>query len=430
LSEYSVAVVGLGKIGLPLAARCAQSGLRVTGCDINPDVVRSVNAGRSHIKEEAGLEEAVAAAVRSGLLSATSETTEAVRLATVVVVIVPVVVDDERNVDYRGIDSATRAVAEGLQPGTLVLYETTLPVGTTRTRFGPVLEQGSGLHAGSDFCLAFSPERVYSGRIFRDLQQYPKVVGGITPECTRQAAEFYRAALGGVDVLEMKDADTAELVKVMETTYRDVNIALANEFARFASARGLPVDQAIAAANSQPYSHIHRPGIAVGGHCIPVYPYFLINYAGEGEMNLPRLARRINDDMASWALDRLSQALGGLEGKQVLVLGLAYRENVKEPIFSGTLRLIPLLRDAGAVPLVNDPLFTSEEISAYGAEPVALDALPAGDAVILQAYHDAYGGLDWSALAARGYRVVLDGRNAIDRAAVEAAGMTYTGMGR
>jgi UDP-N-acetyl-D-mannosaminuronic acid dehydrogenase len=420
----------LGKIGLPLAALFAHNGLRVTGCDINPEVVATVNEGRSHVKEEAGLEERVAEAVSSGRLRATTDTAAAVREANVVVVIVPVVVDEARNVDYRGIDTATSAVAGGLQPGTLVLYETTLPVGTTRTRFGPALEQVSGLQMGRDFCLAFSPERVYSGRIFRDLERYPKVVGGVTPACTQQAAEFYRVALGGVDVLEMQDADTAELVKVMETTYRDVNIALANEFARFASARDLPVDQAIAAANSQPYSHIHRPGIAVGGHCIPVYPYFLINYAGEGEMNIPRLARRINDDMAAWALGRLSSDLGGLPGKRVLVLGLAYRENVKEPIFSGAVRLVRLVREAGAVPLVNDPLFTPDEIAAHGAEPAILEDLPPGEAIILQAYHDAYRDLDWHALAGKGYRVVLDGRNALDRAAVERAGMRYLGMGR
>ncbi|HET9496017.1 MAG TPA: nucleotide sugar dehydrogenase [Chloroflexia bacterium] len=430
MAEFTVAVVGLGKIGLPLAARFAQSGLRVTGCDINPDVVAEVNAGRSHVKQESGLEEAVASAVSQGLLRATTDTASAVRESNVVVVIVPVVVDEERNVDYRGIDAATRAVAEGLQRGTLVLYETTLPVGTTRTRFGPALEGVSGLRAGEDFCLAFSPERVYSGRIFRDLEQYPKVVGGTTPECTRRAAEFYRVALGGAPVMEMQDADTAELVKLMETTYRDVNIALANEFARFASARGLPVDQAIAAANSQPFSHIHRPGIAVGGHCIPVYPYFLINYAGESEMNLPRLSRRINDDMAHWALQRLSQELGGLEGKRVLVLGLSYRENVKEPIFSGGVRLISLLREAGAVPLVNDPLFTDDEIAAYGAVPASLVDLPAIDAAIVQAYHNRYRDVDWHALARSGCSVVLDGRNSIDPMAVRASNMTYLGMGR
>jgi UDP-N-acetyl-D-mannosaminuronate dehydrogenase len=147
-------------------------------------------------------------------------------------------------------------------------------------------------------------------------------------------------------------------------------------------------------------------------------------------MNIPRLARRINDDMAAWALGRLSSDLGGLPGKRVLVLGLAYRENVKEPIFSGAVRLVRLVREAGAVPLVNDPLFTPDEVAAHGAEPAILEDLPPGEAIILQAYHDAYRDLDWHALADKGYRVVLDGRNALDRAAVERAGMRYLGMGR
>jgi nucleotide sugar dehydrogenase len=430
LTQYNVAVIGLGKIGLPLAAQFAHSGLRVTGCDINPEVVATVNAGQSHIKEEPGLEEWVRDGVASGRFTATTGTTEAVRKSNVVVVIVPVIVDASRQVDYTSIDAATRAVAAGLQPGTLVIYETTLPVGTTRTRFGPALEQGSGLKVGSDFRLAFSPERVYSGRIFRDLHQYPKIVGGITPECTREAEEFYAIALEGTACLAVHNADTAELVKLMETTYRDVNIALANEFARFAAERGLPVDEAIFAANTQPYSHIHRPGIAVGGHCIPVYPYFLISQATEGEMEIPRLARQVNDDMAAWSLDRLSDALGGLEGKRVLVLGLSYRENVKEPIFSGAVRLIRLLREAGAAPLVNDPLFTDDEIAAYGVAPASLQGLPSGDAVILQAYHDQYRTMDWASLASKGYRVLLDGRNALDRAAIEGVGLQYMGIGR
>ena len=389
-----------------------------------------VNAGQSHVKEEPGLEERVRDGVASGLLTATTDTTAAVRQSNVVMVIVPVIVDSNHHVAYASIDAATKAVAAGLQPGTLVIYETTLPVGTTRTRFAPVLEQLSGLKVGSDFWLAFSPERVYSGRIFRDLRQYPKVVGGITGECTERAVDFYRVALEGADCLPMHNADTAELVKLMETTYRDVNIALANEFARFASDRGLPVGEAISAANTQPYSHIHRPGIAVGGHCIPVYPYFLINQAGEGEMEIPRTARQVNDGMAAWALDKLSRSLAGLRGKRVLILGLSYRENVKEPIFSGALRLITQLRDAGAVPLVNDPLFGDDEIARYDATPVPLDNLPPADAIILQAYHDDYRSIDWPSLAHKGYKVVLDGRNSLDPGEIKGAGLGYIGIGR
>jgi nucleotide sugar dehydrogenase len=431
LSEFTIAVVGLGKIGLPLAAQFAHSGQQVIGCDISPDVVASVNAGHSHVKEEPSLEDLVRDAVASARLSATTNTTEAIRNSNVVVIIVPVMVHEfNHQIDFTTIDAATSAVASGLQPDTLVIYETTLPVGTTRTRFGPMLEQGSGLQMGRDFCLAFSPERVYSGRIFRDLKKYPKVVGGVTPECTRRADNFYRKVLDNAGTLVMQNADAAEFVKLIETTYRDVNIGLANEFARFAADHGLPVDEAISAANSQPYSHILRPGIAVGGHCIPVYPYFLINQSPEGEMSLPLRARAVNDAMSAWALRRLDTELGGLAGKRILVLGLAYRENVKETAFSGALRLINELQEAGAIPLLNDPLYTVDEISRFGATPVVLEMLPPGDAVILQAYHEQYRTLNWRSLTSLGYRVLLDGRNALDRATIEASGMRYLGIGR
>ncbi len=427
--QYRVAVVGLGKIGLPLAAQFAHSGLQVVGCDISQEVVDEVNQGRSPVKEEELLKERVAEAVQGGRLTATTDTAQAVRESNVVVVIVPVMVDEARRVDYSAIDAATASVAAGLQPGTLVIYETTLPVGTTRTRLGPTLEVGSGMQAGRDFCLAFSPERVYSGRIFRDLQRYPKVVGGVTPAGTEEAVRFYSTALEGAATLAVQDADTAEFVKLVETTYRDVNIALANAFARFAADRNIPIEQAIAAANTQPFSHVHMPGIAVGGHCIPVYPYFLTNQSDDEGMELLREARRLNDGMAGWALDKLAGALGGLEGKRALVLGLAYRENVKETAFSGAVRLLGLLRERGAVPLINDPLYSQAELSRY-AEPTSLDDLPAVDAVILQAHHNQYRDIDWLRLAQQGCRAVLDGRNALDRAEIEAAGMVYLGIGR
>jgi nucleotide sugar dehydrogenase len=430
LAQYNVAVIGLGKIGLPLAAQFASAGMRVIGCDISQEIVDTVNAGKSHVKEEVGLADRVSAAVQEGYLSATTDTAGAVRASNVVVIIVPLMVNDKREIDYSSIDAATSAVASGLGRGTLVIYETTLPVGTTRTRFASALERGSGLRVGRDFSLAFSPERVYSGRIFRDLKQYHKIVGGVTPQSTEEAVRFYEAGLEGAPIMAMRDADTAELVKLMETTYRDVNIALANTFARFAAAHDLSVDEARDAANTQPYSHIHRPGIAVGGHCIPVYPYFLLNHADGVDLDLIAEARATNDGMAEWALGRLDTELGGLAGKRVLVLGLAYRENVKESAFSGAVRLLRLLKEKGAIPLLNDPLYASEELSRYGAEPVALDSLPQFDAVILQAYHDAYKSLEWPGLAHLGCKVVLDGRNSLDRGEIEGAGMKYLGMGR
>src|SRR5579863_1934827 len=188
----TVVVVGLGKIGLPLAVQYARQGRRVIGCDINPSVVAKVCAGQSHIHEEPGLATEVSTLVQKGVLTATVDTSEAVRQADVVVVIVPVVINNRHEVNFQGIDAATAAIGAGLQRGSLVIYETTLPVGTTAKRLGPLLEQNAQLIMGQDFYLAYSPERVSSGRIFHDLRNYPKVVGGIDNESRDAAIVFYR----------------------------------------------------------------------------------------------------------------------------------------------------------------------------------------------------------------------------------------------
>ncbi|HYW87040.1 MAG TPA: NAD(P)-binding domain-containing protein, partial [Chloroflexota bacterium] len=237
LHDFRICVVGLGKIGLALAAQYVSKGWPVFGADIDPDLVQLVARGDAPANSEPGLPERVTAGTASGLLRATVDTTEAVAASNVVVVIVPLLADSHGQPDFRALDGATTAIAGGLQPGTLVIYETTLPLGTTRNRFGPLLER-SGLRHGQNFLLAFSPERVYVGRTFEDLARYPKVVGGTSPSATRAAADFYSAVLDA-QVMEMPDSETAEFVKLAETTYRDVNIGLANDLARFAQGRGL-----------------------------------------------------------------------------------------------------------------------------------------------------------------------------------------------
>ena len=419
----NIAVVGLGHIGLPLAAQYASKGHRVFGCDINPAVVEMVNAGRAY-DDEPGLHERVNAAVSAGLLTAQTTTREAVRLADAVVIIVPLVVDANKDIAYGAIDSATRDVAAGLQPGTLVIYETTLPVGDTRNRFGRLLQEGSGLTPGQDFFLAFSPERVYVGRVFEDLRRYPKIVGGIDPESTGRAVAFYRAVLDA-EVTAVDNAETAEFTKLAETTYRDVNIALANEFARFAEAHGIDVLQSIDAANSQPFSHIHRPGAGVGGHCIPVYPYFYANRTDDARV--ARLARDVNDGMAAHLVSRLGEVLGGLDGRTVAIFGWAYRENVKEDAFTVAARLLQALRDAGARVVVHDPLYGDEELRARGLQPYQSDSPEPVEAVIVQAAHREYLTFDWSSVP--GLRVLLDGRNALDPARLPAH-VAYLGVGR
>lgn len=425
----TAAVVGLGKIGLPLALQYVGHGRHVIGCDTNPDVVRTIAAGECHVGEEPGLAEAVAAAVAAGTLSATTDTTAAVREARVVVVIVPVVVNPDHSVAFGSIDAATRAVGAGLQPGTLVIYETTLPVGTTSGRFRAILEEQSGLIAGRDFALAFSPERVLSGRIARDLATYPKVVGGVDPASTDAAEAFYRSVLDA-DVLRMSSADEAEFVKLIETTYRDVNIALANQYARFADARGLDVAAAIRAANTQPYSHIHQPGVGVGGHCIPVYPYFLLHSATPDELSLPRQSRITNDGMAEYTVDRLRAEVGSLAGESVLILGIAYRGDVKEAAFSSARLLQEALHAAGASVYVDDPLYADAELVRLGFTPLTADVEPAICAIIVQAAHSVYQHFDFARF--RECRVVADGRRALppaQREALAELGIAYFTIG-
>jgi len=427
-SPSTVAVVGLGKIGLPLAAQFAGKGMNVIGCDVLAEVADSINRGHAHIHEEHGLEEAVATAVAQGRLRATTDTTLAVAEAGVVVVIVPLMVGLDRSMDFRNIDSATAAVARGLRAGTLVIYETTLPVGTTRRRLGPMLEKASGLRAGADFQLAFSPERLYAGRIFEDLRRYPKIVGGVDEASTRRAVDFYRTVLDA-EVWSVENAETAEFAKLAETTYRDVNIALANQLALYGAGRGVNVSEAFKAANSQPFSHLHRPSLGVGGHCIPVYPHFLLSDAEDGELSLIRDGRRTNDGMARVGIERLERVLGGLPLPRVVVLGAAYREDVKELAFSTVYPIVDLLHKAGADVLLHDPLFAPAELAALEATVVDLDSPAAMDAeaVIVQAWHSGFRTLDWHRF--KRLKVVLDGRGSIEPQSVRDAGATYEAIG-
>ncbi len=288
----TVAVIGAGKMGLPLCVQYAGHGWSVIAVDVQEAVVEAINAGRSHVAEEPGLGELVAEVHAAGRLRATTDGGAAAREADVVVLIVPVMLDDEQQPDYRFMDAAVEAIGPGVHAGSTVIFETTLPVGDTRDRYAPRLEAASGLRADSDFFVAFSPERLFSGAALRNLAMYPKLVGGVGPASSDRAAAFYASVLDA-EVVRMSSSEAAEFSKLADTTYRDVNIALANEFARYADRIGVDIAEVIVAANSQPYSHIHQPGIGVGGHCIPVYPHFLLSRAPE--LTLVDRSRQVND---------------------------------------------------------------------------------------------------------------------------------------
>ena len=413
-NRMRIAVVALGKIGLPLAVQFASKGHEVIGVDVNPHTVDLVNEGKEPFPGEAHLAEKLAELVPAGRLRATTDYSEAIPGVDAVVVVVPLFVNDETwQPDFAWMDEATKSLAAHLTPGTIVSYETTLPVGTLRGRFKPMIEQISGLEEGRDFTLIFSPERVLTGRVFADLRRYPKLVGGLSEDGTRRGIALYQQLLD-FDVREdlpkpngvwdMGSAEAAEMAKLAETTYRDVNIGLANQFAVYADKIGVDVQRVIDACNSQPYSHIHRPGIAVGGHCIPVYPRLYLST--DPDASVVRTARSFNATMPQYVVDRAKEILGDLTGLRVVVLGASYRGKVKETAFSGVFPTVDALRAAGAQVLVQDPMYTDEELEGFGWQPYHLGENV--DVAIVQADHPEYSKLTPADLP--GVRLLLDGR--------------------
>ena len=417
----NIAVIGIGRIGLPVATALASRGHFVYGCDIDEARVAAVNRGQNPIPDEADLASMIAAAAAGGHLVATTDTATAVAKCETVLFAVAVDVDAGGRADLSSLLRACDTVAKGLQPGTLCVFDTTLPVGTTRNVLAPRLQAG-GLRVGADIHVAFSPERLLMGRVIEDLAKYPKIVGGITPEAGELAAAFFRSALGG-DVILLASAEAAELSKLAEGAYRDLNIALANELAQVADVHGIDIAEVIGAANSQPYSHVHVPGTGVGGHCIPVYPRFLVQ--GEGPSSLPALGREVNDAMPAYAVSRLQALLGTLHGKRVLVMGLTFRPNVAVTAHTNASDLLRELIASGAEVEGHDPLLTAEGITSLGFAPAPVP-LAGYDAVIVHALHREYASVDWFRIAP----LVLDARNALDRSVVEAGGARYVGIGR
>lgn len=416
-----IAVVATGKIGLPLATQYASMGHEVVGVDVNQALVDCINRGEEPFPGEFGLAEKLAEQVPAGKLRATTDYADAIPGADAIVIVVPLLVDEETwQPDFAWMDAATRSLAEHLTPGTLVSYETTLPVGTLRGRWKPLIEEVSGMTEGEDFHLVFSPERVLTGRVYADLKKYPKLVGGLTEAGTKLAIEFYESVLTFDErddlprangVWDMGTAEAAEMAKLAETTYRDVNIGLANQFARFADTAGIDVYKVIEACNSQPFSHIHRPGIAVGGHCIPVYPRLYLST--DHNADIVRTARNFNATMPSYVVEQVERVIGDLAGQRVVVLGAAYRGGVKETAVSGVFPTVEELKQRGAIVTVHDPLFTDAELAGYG-----FDAYHIGEAVdvaILQADHAEYREIGPKDLP--GVKLFADGRNYTDPAA-------------
>jgi nucleotide sugar dehydrogenase len=429
-----IAVVGMGKIGLPLAVQYAKKGNSVTGIDINPKTVDLINKGLEPFPEEAHLKEYLADVLGRGLLNATLDYSEGIKSADVVVVVVPLFVNDKAEPEFLAMDQATESIGAHLKKGALICYETTLPIGTTRTRFVPALEKYSGLKAGIDFNVVFSPERVFTGRIFEDLRKYPKIVGGITQECTNKGVNFYTQVLD-FDIREdlpkpngvwaVESTESAEFVKLAETTYRDVNIALANQFAIHAESIGIDVYEVISGANSQKFSYIHQPGISVGGHCIPVYPQlYLYN---DHEASIVKISRSVNANMPSRVVTQIEDKIGNLKGKNVLIIGLSFRPEVKEIAFSGALDIHRELDNRGALISVYDYLYSTEEIKYLGFEDFRI-ATREPEIIILHTLHSKM--IDEVKALVVKCQYIYDGRNYLKNFENYSQNKTTLGIGK
>jgi UDP-N-acetyl-D-mannosaminuronic acid dehydrogenase len=423
--DVPVAVYGLGKMGLPLAAVYADVSGNAVGVDVDESVVETVSAGECHVKREPGLRELVAETVADGSLRATTDSRAAAAEAEVHVLMVPTLLTAGKEPDLSVLLSAVRDVAAGLSPGDLVVVESTVPPRTTEDEVVPLLADESGLDPAA-FGVAACPERTVSGEALADIRgTHPKVVGGVDDESARVAALIYDE-ISDNEVIETSGATVAEAVKVFEGVYRDVNIALANQLATYAEALGTDVTEAIDVANTQPFCDIHDPGPGVGGHCIPVYPYFL---TGAFDVDDPLLttARDVNDGMAEYTATLLERILSvhGVDrpDPRILVLGLTYKANIEELRNTPALPVARFLREAGASVVGVDPMLDDwsdapPDHELAGIERCAVDDMydADADAVVLVTPHDEFAGADWAAFDAP----ILDGRGAIDAAATDA----------
>lgn len=363
-----VAVIGLGRAGLPLACVIAESGMKVVGVDIDERKCEMINKGLNPIPEEPGLGELIKKHAGKKLV-ATASYDDAAE-CNVFIVIVPLVVDENYNPDFRDLEDAFRNVGRILKKGDLVVLETTVPPMTTETLARKWLEEESGLRLG-EFYLAHSPERIATGYCLSRLREFPKVIGGVDKESGIKAFEIYKKFIPNLHLVS--SARVAEFIKLMEGCYRDVNIALANELFKIAKEIGVDFYEAREYANHE-YCHIHLPSTGVGGHCIPVYPWFLIKeMERKGKFSyaeLLRTARKINDEMVNYWAERILLECMKIEKPlskvKICIKGITFREGVREIYHSRNLALARLLIKKGLNVFVYDEMFSRDEIEKLG----------------------------------------------------------------
>ena len=435
--KVRIAVMGLGRIGLPTAALFAKAGARVTGIDVKKDLVAEVNAGRSRLVDEPGLREIVRETVRSGNLKATATPNGALADAHFIIMSVPTPVDETKVPDYSAVQKASHTVGSSLRKGSVVIIESTIGPGVTEDMVRPILESESHLKAGRDFGLVSCPERSDPGNIIANMKSVPRIVGGLTRESTDTVSALYQSAFG-VKTVKLSTPKAANAVKLTENLFRDVNIALANEYALLYEKLGVDAVEVINACASKFNFIAHYPGMGVGGPCLPSNSYYLIS-EGIKTGNIPymiRMAREINDRMPDHVVELVGEALNEvgktIRGSTVAVLGVAYKPNVRDIQLTPVERLEVRLREKGARVRLYDPMFKGERVFGLSVEMTLAAATKGSDCVVIGTAHDEFKALDLQRLrrTARGRGALVDARHVVSPAGARGTGFAYRGVGR
>ena len=412
-----VCVLGLGYIGLPTASVLATNGFQVLGVDLSGSIVETVNHAQIHI-EEPGLHTLVQAAIGSGNLRAALHP----EAADIFIIAVPTPLTPDKKADMSYVIQAAESIVPCLKPGVLVILESTSPPGACRDRLRPILE-ASGLKAGESLFIAHCPERVLPGKILHELIRNDRVIGGLDPESAKKARDLYASFVEGQ--IFLTDATTAEMVKLLENTYRDVNIALANEAAVLCERLGIDFWEASRFANRHPRVKLHAAGPGVGGHCISVDPWFLAEIMPD-ETPLIRLSRQRNDNMPGHVVETAQNMLQGIENPKVAVLGLAYKGNVDDIRESPAIRVVELLEAAGIQTAVHDPHVHNAPFPLVELK----ETIDGADMLLLVTGHDDFKTISPEETAARMRRRLLyDTRNALPHAEWRAAGFDVRILG-
>lgn len=417
-----ICILGLGYIGLPTAAMFATHGHKIVGVDINEDIVKTLNQAKIHI-EEPFLDILVQGAVRSSNLTANTAPEE----ADVFIIAVPTPITEDKKADMRCVISAAQSIVPFLKEGSIVVLESTSPPGTTEKVLIPILEE-SGLEIGTQLFVAHSPERVLPGRILMELVENNRIVGGVNRKSAELVRELYKTFVRGE--IFLTDATTAETTKLVENTFRDVNIAFANELAKICENSGISVWEVIELANKHPRVNIHQPGPGVGGHCIAVDPWFLVEAQPE-LTNLIRASRNINDSMPHHVYDKINSILSmnmGGEKKVITIFGVTYKPNVDDMRESPILELINLLEKNNDYEIrILDPHVRECKYLCKSSQ----SALAESDLVVFAVNHDEFKNMDFNKvyIHMRG-KELLDLRNTLDRKKIQEIGFNYSCLGQ